>query len=123
MHPANHLTSDGNFCGVVDFSDMCAGDPAFDLAAGWLHLPEIFPLADVCPGTVVVLGLLTTKSGDLDDETDVAARISEANQFKPLPELALSTKCGFASVPSKNRVTPAGQRARLEMVARLAYRT
>jgi len=39
LHPANLLTSGGNFCGVVDFSDMCAGDPAFDLAAGWLLLP------------------------------------------------------------------------------------
>jgi 5-methyltetrahydropteroyltriglutamate--homocysteine methyltransferase len=81
------------------------------------------PLADTRPGTVVVLGLLTTKSGDLDDEADVSARIAEASKFKPLDELALSTQCGFASVPSKNPVTPAGQRAKLEMVARLARRT
>jgi 5-methyltetrahydropteroyltriglutamate--homocysteine methyltransferase len=81
------------------------------------------PLADVRPGTVVVLGLLTTKSGDLDNESDVTERIAEASKFKPLHELALSTQCGFASVPSKNPVTPAGQRAKLEMVARLARST
>ncbi len=81
------------------------------------------PLADVRPGTVVVLGLLTTKSDELDDEADVAARISEATQVKPLAELALSTQCGFASVPGANPVTPAGQRAKLELVARLAHRT
>lgn len=40
LHPANVLTSDGNFCGVVDFGDMCAGDPAYDLAACWLLLPD-----------------------------------------------------------------------------------
>jgi aminoglycoside phosphotransferase (APT) family kinase protein len=40
LHPANVLTSDGNFCGVVDFGDMCAGDPAWDLAGGWLLLPD-----------------------------------------------------------------------------------
>ncbi|MGW8971320.1 aminoglycoside phosphotransferase family protein [Streptomyces platensis] len=40
LHPANILTKDGNFCGVVDFGDMCAGDPACDLAAGWLLLPD-----------------------------------------------------------------------------------
>jgi aminoglycoside phosphotransferase (APT) family kinase protein len=40
LHPANLLTSDGNFCGVVDFGDLCAGDPACDLAAGWLLLPD-----------------------------------------------------------------------------------
>jgi 5-methyltetrahydropteroyltriglutamate--homocysteine methyltransferase len=80
-------------------------------------------LADVRPGTVVVLGLLTTKDDDLDDEENVTDRIREAARFKPLPELALSTQCGFASVPAENPVTPDGQRAKLEMVARLARRT
>jgi aminoglycoside phosphotransferase (APT) family kinase protein len=40
LHPANLLTRGGNFCGVVDFGDMCAGDPAYDLAACWMLLPE-----------------------------------------------------------------------------------
>jgi 5-methyltetrahydropteroyltriglutamate--homocysteine methyltransferase len=81
------------------------------------------PLADVRPGTVVVLGLLTTKSDQLDDEADISARIDEAAGLKPLDELALSTQCGFASVPGSNPVSPAGQRAKLELVARLAHRT
>jgi 5-methyltetrahydropteroyltriglutamate--homocysteine methyltransferase len=80
------------------------------------------PLADVRDGTVVVLGLLTTKSDDLDDEQDVAARIDEATRYKPLAELALSTQCGFASVPIANPVTPAVQHAKLDMVVRLARR-
>ncbi len=81
------------------------------------------PLADVREGTVVVLGLLTTKSDRLDDEEDVAARIAEAARYKPLSELALSTQCGFASVPIANPATPAAQRAKLEMVVSLARRT
>ncbi|KUO12857.1 aminoglycoside phosphotransferase family protein [Streptomyces sp. DSM 15324] len=40
LHPANVLTSDGAFCGVIDFGDLFAGDPAFDLAAAWLLLPD-----------------------------------------------------------------------------------
>ena len=40
LHPANVLTSDGDLCGVVDFGDLCAGDPAFDLAACWILLPD-----------------------------------------------------------------------------------
>jgi aminoglycoside phosphotransferase (APT) family kinase protein len=40
LHPANLLTSGGTFCGVVDFGDMCAGDPACDLAACWNLLPD-----------------------------------------------------------------------------------
>ena len=48
------------------------------------------PLADVRDGTVVVLGLLTTKSDQLESEDDVIARINEATGYKPLDELALS---------------------------------
>jgi aminoglycoside phosphotransferase (APT) family kinase protein len=40
LHPANILTANGNFCGVVDFGDLCAGDPALDLAACWILLPD-----------------------------------------------------------------------------------
>ena len=80
------------------------------------------PLNDVRDGTTVVLGLLTTNTDDLDDEDAVLARISEATRLKPLEELALSTQCGFASAPPANPVTPAGQRAKLEMVARIARR-
>jgi len=40
LHPANLLTGDGTFCGVIDFGDMCAGDPACDLAACWVLLPD-----------------------------------------------------------------------------------
>lgn len=39
LHPANVLTADGTICGVIDFGDLCTGDPAYDLAAGWILLP------------------------------------------------------------------------------------
>ncbi|MFF3272642.1 aminoglycoside phosphotransferase family protein [Streptomyces chrestomyceticus] len=42
LHPANILTTDGTFSGVIDFGDLFAGDPAFDLAAAWLLLPDGF---------------------------------------------------------------------------------
>ncbi|MFF7978530.1 aminoglycoside phosphotransferase family protein [Streptomyces sp. NPDC007901] len=40
LHPANVLTGDGTICGVIDFGDLCAGDPACDLAAAWTLLPD-----------------------------------------------------------------------------------
>ena len=40
LHPANVLTTDGTICGVIDFGDLCVGDPAYDLAAGWILLPD-----------------------------------------------------------------------------------
>jgi aminoglycoside phosphotransferase (APT) family kinase protein len=40
LHPANVLTGDGTLCGVIDFGDLCSGDPAYDLSAGWLLFPD-----------------------------------------------------------------------------------
>jgi len=40
LHPANVLTTDGTFSGVIDFGDLFAGDPACDLAAAWVLLPD-----------------------------------------------------------------------------------
>ncbi|WP_433655247.1 aminoglycoside phosphotransferase family protein [Nocardia sp. CA-128927] len=39
LHPANVVVSDGTLAGVIDFGELCAGDPANDLAAAWLLLP------------------------------------------------------------------------------------
>ncbi|MGH3277536.1 MAG: cobalamin-independent methionine synthase II family protein [Trebonia sp.] len=81
------------------------------------------PLGDVPSGVTAVLGLLTTKSGDLEDEATVRERIAEAVTIKPLDELALSTQCGFASVAGGNVVTPEQQLAKLELVAKVARAT
>jgi 5-methyltetrahydropteroyltriglutamate--homocysteine methyltransferase len=79
-------------------------------------------LRDVRESTSVVLGLLTTKSLRLEYDDDILARIAEAARYKPLDELALSTQCGFASVPIANPVTPVVQRAKLDLVVRIARR-
>jgi aminoglycoside phosphotransferase (APT) family kinase protein len=39
LHPANVVVADGTLAGIVDFGDLFAGDPAWDLAAAWLLLP------------------------------------------------------------------------------------
>nr|WP_042184678.1 aminoglycoside phosphotransferase family protein [Kibdelosporangium sp. MJ126-NF4]CEL15810.1 aminoglycoside phosphotransferase [Kibdelosporangium sp. MJ126-NF4] len=39
LHPANVVVRDGTLAGVIDFGDMCAGDPATDLSAAWILLP------------------------------------------------------------------------------------
>lgn len=39
LHPANVVVSDGTLSGIVDFGDLFAGDPAWDLAAAWVLLP------------------------------------------------------------------------------------
>jgi 5-methyltetrahydropteroyltriglutamate--homocysteine methyltransferase len=81
------------------------------------------PLADIPSGVVAVLGLLTTKSGELEDEPAVKERIAEAATVKPLNELGISTQCGFASVASGNPVTSQQQSRKLELVAKIARDT
>jgi aminoglycoside phosphotransferase (APT) family kinase protein len=39
LHPANTLVADGTLSAVIDFGDLCAGDPATDLAGAWMLLP------------------------------------------------------------------------------------
>jgi aminoglycoside phosphotransferase (APT) family kinase protein len=40
LHPANVVVADGTLAGVIDFGELCAGDPATDVSAAWLLLPD-----------------------------------------------------------------------------------
>ena len=78
------------------------------------------PLREVPEDRVVVLGLVTTKRPRLEDEDALKRRIAEAARIIPLKRLALSPQCGFASTMEGNKLTPDEQRAKLELVARVA---
>ena len=78
------------------------------------------PLQHVRPETEVVLGLLTTKQGALEDAALVETRIDEAARVVPLERLALSPQCGFASGEAGNPLTPEEQEAKLRLVAQVA---
>jgi 5-methyltetrahydropteroyltriglutamate--homocysteine methyltransferase len=69
---------------------------------------------------IVVLGLITTKSGKLEKEDDVKRRIDEAGKFAPLDQLCLSPQCGFASTEEGNVLAEEEQWAKLRMVVELA---
>jgi methionine synthase II (cobalamin-independent) len=81
---------------------------------------DFSPLRHVGPETTIVLGLLTTKRGDLEDPAVVEARIREATHCIPLERLALSPQCGFASGEAGNPLTPAQQEAKLRLVGQVA---
>ena len=69
---------------------------------------------------VVVLGLVTSKSGTLENKDDVKRRIAEANKFVALDQLALSPQCGFASTEEGNVLAEEEQWAKLRMIVELA---
>jgi 5-methyltetrahydropteroyltriglutamate--homocysteine methyltransferase len=78
------------------------------------------PLAEVPDGTVVVLGLVSSKTDTVEPAEAITARISDAGRFVPLDQLALSTQCGFASVAQGNPVTADTQAAKLRLVVDVA---
>jgi 5-methyltetrahydropteroyltriglutamate--homocysteine methyltransferase len=69
---------------------------------------------------VVVLGLITSKSGDLENPDDVRNRIREATEFAPLEQLALSPQCGFASTEEGNILTADQQWAKMREIVELS---
>jgi 5-methyltetrahydropteroyltriglutamate--homocysteine methyltransferase len=80
------------------------------------------PLSRVPRGKTVVLGLVTTKSADMESSEDLERRINEAAAFVPLENLALSPQCGFASVAAGNLLTIDEQWRKLELVVSVARR-
>ena len=78
------------------------------------------PLAQVPEDKVVVLGLVTTKSGRRETVDELAGRVAQAAAFMPLERLAVSPQCGFATSVLGNSLSPEEERAKLETLARTA---
>jgi len=97
------LGVDGFFC---EFDDERSGGFA--------------PLRFVPPGKQVVLGLVTTKRGELEDADALKRRIDDAARYVPLEQLCLSPQCGFSSTVEGNVLTYDEQVAKLELIVRVA---
>lgn len=74
------------------------------------------PLRFIPKGKVVVLGLVTTKAGELESQDLLLKRIEEASKYVPIENLTLSPQCGFASVLTGNPLSWDEQRRKLELV-------
>lgn len=99
----NELNIDGYF---LEYDDPRSGDFA--------------PLRHVPAGKTVVLGLVTTKLGQMEDPDDVKRRIDEAAKFMPLDQIALSPQCGFSSTVHGNEIQVEQQAAKLRLVVDVA---
>lgn len=99
----NELAVDGYF---LEYDDPRSGDFA--------------PLRHVPKGKRVVLGLVTTKLGELESKDDVKRRIDNAAQHMPLEQMALSPQCGFSSTVHGNDVSFAQQEAKMRLVIDVA---
>src|SRR5689334_93949 len=78
------------------------------------------PLRFVPPGKVVVLGLVTTKRGELEEKDTLKRRIEEASQYVDVEQLCLSPQCGFSSTVEGNELTREQQADKLRLVVDVA---
>lgn len=78
------------------------------------------PLRFLSSGKLVVLGLISTKLGQLEDKDAIKRRIDEASRYVPLDQLALSPQCGFASTVHGNELAVAEQVEKLRLVVEIA---
>jgi 5-methyltetrahydropteroyltriglutamate--homocysteine methyltransferase len=69
---------------------------------------------------VVVVGVVTSKSGALEKKDEIKRRLDEAARFVPLEQLALSPQCGFASTEEGNILTEDEQWEKLRLVVEVA---
>lgn len=99
----NELNVDAYF---LEYDDERSGDFA--------------PLRFVPDNKTVVLGLITTKIGDLESRQDLIQRVKEAARYVSLDNLCLSPQCGFSSTVHGNEISEDEQWAKLELVVNTA---
>jgi 5-methyltetrahydropteroyltriglutamate--homocysteine methyltransferase len=99
----NELEVDGYF---LEYDDARSGD--------------FSPLRFVPPGKTVVLGLVTTKLGELESKDDLKRKIDQAAKVLPLDQLCLSPQCGFSSTVHGNEIAREAQAAKLRLVIETA---
>ncbi|HET9642846.1 MAG TPA: 5-methyltetrahydropteroyltriglutamate--homocysteine S-methyltransferase [Burkholderiaceae bacterium] len=78
------------------------------------------PLRYLPKDKIVVLGLVTTKFGELENKDVLKRRIDEASRYAPIEQLALSPQCGFSSTVHGNKIAVEDQRNKLRLVVEVA---
>jgi 5-methyltetrahydropteroyltriglutamate--homocysteine methyltransferase len=99
----NELAVDGYF---LEYDDARSGD--------------FSPLRFVPKGKIVVLGLVTTKVGELESKDQIKRRIDEAARYVPLEQLCLSPQCGFSSTVHGNEIARESQSQKLRLIVEIA---
>ncbi len=99
----NELQVDGYF---LEYDDARSGD--------------FRPLRFVPKDKTVVLGLVTTKLGELESKDEVKRRIDEAAKYAPMEQLCLSPQCGFSSTVHGNEIARESQARKMRLIVEVA---
>jgi 5-methyltetrahydropteroyltriglutamate--homocysteine methyltransferase len=112
--------SEGSYDAVADRLFNALDIPFYFLEYDSPRAGTFTPLRLVPKHKSVVLGLISTKTPELESMDALKRRIEEATRFVDLDRLAASPQCGFASVDTGNPLTPQAQEAKLRLVVELA---
>lgn len=119
---AGHWLASGDYAGISrTMFPRLRGYHALLLEYDGHRSGSFASLREVPEDTVVVLGLVSTKSNGLENAAGLVARIREASQFISAERLALSPQCGFASVATQSAMSEETQFRKLKLVADVAH--
>ncbi|MCW5771754.1 MAG: 5-methyltetrahydropteroyltriglutamate--homocysteine S-methyltransferase [Rhodospirillaceae bacterium] len=93
---------------------------AFALEYDTARAGDFKPLAEVPKGKSVILGLVSTKTPDLESADALVKRIEDAARYVPKDHLCLSPQCGFASTVAGNPVTIEDEEKKLKLIVDVA---
>jgi 5-methyltetrahydropteroyltriglutamate--homocysteine methyltransferase len=110
----------GGYGRVADRIFNISGIDAFFLEYDSPRAGDFSPLALLPKGKMVVLGLVSSKTPELEDKAALLRRIDEAAKFAPLDQLGISPQCGFATNLSGSPLTLEDERAKLQLVVDVA---
>ncbi len=111
--------AEGGYEPVAEAMFSCAVD-GFFMEFDSARAGGFEPLRSLPRGKKVVLGLVTSKSPELESRESLKRRIDEAAKLVPLEDLCLSPQCGFSSTHHGNRLTEEAQWRKLERVIEVA---
>ena len=117
-----HYLSKGGYDTVAEQLFNDANVDAFFLEYDTPRAGDFTPLKYLPKGKIVVLGLVSTKTPELESADALLRRIDEASKFAPLDQLAISPQCGFASTVAGNPVTLKHEKAKLRLCVEVARR-
>ncbi len=112
--------AEGGYAPVAETLFQGAEVDAFFLEYDSERAGDFTPLRAMPEDRYVVLGLVCTKTAELESPDDLKRRIEEASRIVPLERLAISPQCGFASSAGGNPVTEDDQRRKLTLVSEVA---
>ncbi len=115
-----HWHAEGGYDAVAERLFNALAIPFFLLEYDSPRAGDFSPLRHVPKEKRIVLGLVSTKTSEIEQKDALKRRLDDASRYVDLDRLSVSPQCGFASVAEGNPITPQAQEAKLALIVELA---